>query len=46
MVDIDEMGQEEIRGFLQEVGFGHLGYIHSRNKFRTILRHFSDPSSR
>jgi uncharacterized protein len=28
MLDIDEMGQKEIQGFLQKVGYGHLGFIH------------------
>ncbi|MCY7282677.1 MAG: pyridoxamine 5'-phosphate oxidase family protein, partial [Cyanobacteria bacterium CAN_BIN43] len=28
MLDIDEMGQKEIHEFLQQVGYGHLGYIH------------------
>jgi uncharacterized protein len=28
MLDIDEMGQKEIQEFLQQVGYGHLGFIH------------------
>ena len=28
MLDIDEMGHKEIQGFLQQVGYGHLGFIH------------------
>lgn len=28
MLDIDEMDQTEIQGFLQQVGYAHLGFIH------------------
>jgi uncharacterized protein len=28
MLDIDEMGQKEIQEFLQQGGYGHLGFIH------------------
>ncbi len=28
MLDIDEMGQDEIRELLHKVGYGHLGFIH------------------
>jgi len=28
MLDIDEMGKKEIHEFLQQIGYGHLGFIH------------------
>jgi len=28
MLDIDEMGKKEIYEFLQQIGYGHLGFIH------------------
>ena len=28
MLDIDEMSSKEIKDFLQETGYGHLGFIH------------------
>ena len=28
MLDIDEMSLKEIQGFLQQMGYGHLGFIH------------------
>ena len=28
MLDIDEMGQDEIHELLHKVGYGHLGFIH------------------
>nr|WP_310483655.1 pyridoxamine 5'-phosphate oxidase family protein [Chamaesiphon sp. VAR_48_metabat_403] len=29
MLDIDEMGQDEIHELLHKVGYGHLGFIHA-----------------
>ena len=28
MLDIDEMSSKEIQSFLQQLGYGHLGFIH------------------
>ncbi len=40
MLDIDEMGQKEIRGFLQQVGYGHLGYIHEGKPYVMPMHYY------
>ncbi len=44
MLNIDEMGQEEIRGFLQEIGFGHLGYIHEGKPYVMPMHYYLEGS--
>ena len=40
MVDIDEMGQKEIQSFLQQVGYGHLGYIHEGKPYVMPMHYY------
>lgn len=40
MLDIDEMGQKEIQSFLQQVGYGHLGYIHERKPYVMPMHYY------
>ncbi|NDJ19845.1 pyridoxamine 5'-phosphate oxidase family protein [Myxacorys almedinensis] len=45
MLDIDEMGQQEIQGFLQQVGYGHLGCIHEGKPYVIPMHYyFDDPA--
>ena len=40
MLDIDEMGQKEIQGFLEKVGYGHLGYIHEGKPYVMPMHYY------
>ena len=40
MLDIDEMGQKEIQSFLQQVGYGHLGYIHEGKPYVMPMHYY------
>lgn len=40
MLDIDEMGQKEIQDFLQQVGYGHLGYIHEGKPYVMPMHYY------
>ena len=40
MLDIDEMGQKEIQNFLQQVGYGHLGYIHEGKPYVMPMHYY------
>ena len=40
MLDIDEMGQKEIHGFLQQVGYGHLGYLHEGKPYVMPMHYY------
>ncbi len=40
MLDIDEMGQKEILGFLQQAGYGHLGYIHEGKPYVMPMHYY------
>ena len=40
MLDIDEMGQKEIQEFLQQVGYGHLGYIHEGKPYVMPMHYY------
>lgn len=44
MLDIDEMGQKEIQGFLHEAGFGHLGCIHEGKPYVMPMHYYLDNS--
>ena len=44
MLDIDEMGQKEIQGFLQQVGYGHLGYIHEGKPYVMPMHYYFEDS--
>jgi len=44
MLDIDEMGQKEIHEFLQQVGYGHLGYIHEGKPYVMPMRYYIQDS--
>ena len=44
MLDIDEMGQEEIQNLLQKVGFGHLGYIHEGKPYVMPMHYYVEDS--
>ena len=44
MLDIDEMGQKEIQGFLQQVGYGHLGYIHEGKPYVMPMHYYLEDS--
>lgn len=44
MLDIDEMGQKEIHEFLQQVGYGHLGYIHEGKPYVMPMRYYLEDS--
>ena len=44
MVDIDEMGQKEIQSFLQQVGYGHLGYIHEGKPYVMPMHYYLEDS--
>lgn len=40
MLDIDEMGQKEIQDFLQQVGYGHLGFIHEGKPYVMPMHYY------
>jgi uncharacterized protein len=40
MLDIDEMGQKEIQSFLQQVGYGHLGYLHKGKPYVMPMHYY------
>ena len=44
MLDIDEMGQKEIQSFLQQVGYGHLGYIHEGKPYVMPMHYYLEDS--
>ena len=44
MLDIDEMGQKEIHGFLQQVGYGHLGYTHEDKPYVMPMYYYLEDS--
>jgi uncharacterized protein len=44
MLDIDEMGQKEIQDFLQQVGYGHLGYIHEGKPYVMPMHYYLENS--
>jgi len=44
MLDIDEMGQKEIQGLLQQVGYGHLGYIHEGKPYVMPMHYYLEDS--
>ncbi|XHX78335.1 MAG: pyridoxamine 5'-phosphate oxidase family protein [Stenomitos frigidus ULC029] len=44
MLDIDEMGQSEIQGFLHEVGYGHLGFIHEGKPYVMPMHYYLEGS--
>lgn len=44
MLDIDEMGEKEIQGFLQQVGYGHLGYIHEGKPYVMPMHYYLEDS--
>ncbi len=40
MLDIDEMGQKEIQDLLQQVGYGHLGFIHEGKPYVMPMHYY------
>ncbi len=44
MLDIDEMGQKEIQDFLQQVGYGHLGFIHEGKPYVMPMHYYLQDS--
>lgn len=45
MLDIDEMGKTEIQDLLQQVGYGHLGFIHEGKPCVMPMHYYlEDPS--
>ena len=40
MLDIDEMGQKEIQNFLQQVGYGHLGFMHEGKPYVMPMHYY------
>ncbi|MEX0268508.1 pyridoxamine 5'-phosphate oxidase family protein [Leptolyngbyaceae cyanobacterium UHCC 1019] len=44
MLDIDEMGHDEIHKVLQNVGFGHLGYIHEGKPYVMPMHYYLEDS--
>lgn len=40
MLDIDEMGQKEIHDFLQQVGYGHLGFMHEGKPYVMPMHYY------
>jgi nitroimidazol reductase NimA-like FMN-containing flavoprotein (pyridoxamine 5'-phosphate oxidase superfamily) len=44
MLDIDEMGQKEIQDLLQQVGYGHLGYIHEGKPYVMPMHYYLQDS--
>lgn len=40
MLDIDEMGQKEIQDFLQQLGYGHLGFIHEGKPYVMPMHYY------
>ena len=44
MLDIDEMSSEEIQGFLQQVGYGHLGFIHEGKPYVMPMHYYLEDS--
>ncbi len=40
MLDIDEMGKREIHEVLQEIGYGHLGYIHEGKPYVMPMHYY------
>lgn len=44
MLDIDEMGTKEIQDLLQQVGYGHLGYIHEGKPYVMPMHYYLQDS--
>ena len=44
MLDIDEMSSKEIQDFLQESGYGHLGYIHEGKPYVMPMHYYLNDS--
>lgn len=44
MLDISEMSQAEIHGFLKESDYGHLGYIHEGTPFVMPMHYYLEDS--
>ena len=40
MLDIDEMGIKEMQDLLQQVGYGHLGYIHEGKPYVMPMNYY------
>ncbi len=40
MLDIDEMGQKEIQDFLQQLGYGHLGFMHEGKPYVMPMHYY------
>ncbi len=40
MLDIDEMGQDEIHELLHQVGYGHLGFIHENKPYVMPMHYY------
>ena len=40
MLDIDEMGQDEIHELLRQVGYGHLGFIHENKPYVMPMHYY------
>lgn len=45
MLDIDEMGQQEINEMLQKSGYGHLGFIHAGKPFVMPMHYYLQDSN-
>ena len=44
MLDIDQMGQKEIQDLLQQVGYGHLGFIHEGKPYVMPMHYYLEDS--
>lgn len=44
MLDIDQMGQKEIQDLLQQVGYGHLGFIHEGKPYVMPMHYYLQDS--
>ncbi len=44
MLNIDEMGQKEIQGFLKQLEYGHLGYIHEGKPYVMPMHYYLEDS--
>lgn len=44
MLDIDEMGIKEMQDLLQQVGYGHLGYIHEGKPYVMPMHYYLQDS--
>ncbi|MCY7323909.1 MAG: pyridoxamine 5'-phosphate oxidase family protein [Phormidesmis sp. CAN_BIN36] len=44
MLDIDEMSSKEIQSFLQQVGYGHLGFIHEGKPYVMPMHYYLEDS--